>query len=218
MKVAAYARVSTNNHHQDPEVQLRDIRAFCQYKGWEIVETYIDKGVSGTKQSRPALNKLMADAAQKKFDVVVVWKFDRFARNAKHMLHALEVFQANQITFVSTTENIDTSTSTGKMVFTIIAAVAEMERSNTVERIHAGLRNARAKGHKPGIEPFALDLHAIRARQAGGESLRSIAKELKVSPSLLTKRMKQAAKIIPQRVKATQEGPVALTEVLIGRK
>ena len=138
MKVAAYARVSTNNHHQDPEVQLRDIRAFCQYKGWEIVETYIDKGVSGTKQSRPALNKLMADAAQKKFDVVVVWKFDRFARNAKHMLHALEVFQANQITFVSTTENIDTSTSTGKMVFTIIAAVAEMERSNTVESIHAG--------------------------------------------------------------------------------
>lgn len=193
MRIATYARVSTNNHHQDPEVQLRDIRAFCQYKGWEIVETYIDKGVSGTKQSRPSLNRLMADAEAKKFDVVVVWKFDRFARNAKHMLHALEVFQANGITFVSTTENIDTSTATGKMVFTVIAAVAEMERSNTVERIHAGLRNARAKGHKPGVKRQQIDLVAVRERIAAGESVRGIAKTLKVSTALLALRLKESA-------------------------
>lgn len=191
VKVAAYARVSTNNHHQDPEVQLRDIRAFCQYKGWEIVETYIDKGISGTKQSRPALNKLMADAAEKKFEGVIVWKFDRFARNAKHMLHALEVFKANGIAFVSTTENIDTSTPMGKMVFTVMAAVAEMERSNTVERIHAGLRAARAKGHKPGVKRKEIDLAAVRKRQAEGESVRGIAKTLGISTALLALRLKE---------------------------
>jgi site-specific DNA recombinase len=193
MKVAAYARVSTNNHHQDPEVQLRDIRAFCQYKGWEIVETYIDKGVSGTKANRPALNRLMEDAAGKKFDAVIVWKFDRFARNAKHMLHALEAFKANGVAFVSTTENIDTSTPMGKMVFTVMAAVAEMERSNTVERIHAGLRSARAKGHKPGVKRQHIDLAAVRERIANGESVRGIAKTLKVSTALLALRLKESA-------------------------
>lgn len=189
MRVAAYARVSTNNHHQDPEVQLRDIRAFCQYKGWEIVATYIDKGISGTKANRPQLNRMMADAEAKKFDAVVVWKFDRFARSAQHMLHALEVFQTHGVAFVSTTESIDTSTPTGKMVFTVIAAVAEMERSNIVERIHAGLRNARAKGHRPGVKRRALDLDAVRSRIDQGESVRQIAKSLKISPALLSLRL-----------------------------
>lgn len=193
MRVAAYARVSTSNHHQDPEVQLRDIRAFCQYKGWQIVETYIDKGVSGAKASRPALNKMMADAAEKKFDVVIVWKFDRFARSAQHMLKALEAFQANGIAFVSTTENIDTSTPTGKMVFTVLAAVAEMERAITVERIHAGLRNARAKGHKPGVKRQQLDLTGIRERIEAGESIRQVAKSLEISPALLSLRLRESA-------------------------
>ena len=191
MRAAAYARVSTNNHHQDPEVQLRDIRAYCQYKGWEIAETYIDKGVSGTKVSRPALNKLMADAAEKKFDVDVVWKFDRFARNAQHMLRALEQFQTSGTSFVSTTENIDTGTPTGKMVFTVLAAVAEMERNLTVERIHAGLRNARAKGHVPGVKRQPIDIAAVRERIAAGESIRTIAKTLKLSPALLSLRLRE---------------------------
>jgi len=193
MQVALYARVSTNNHHQDPEVQLKDMRAFCQYKGWEVVEVYVDKGVSGAKSSRPELNRLMEDAKLKKFQAVIVWKFDRFARNARHMLQALEVFQSNGVAFVSTTENIDTSTPTGKMVFTIIAAVAEMERNNTVERIHAGLRLARSKGHKPGKKRQALDMQAIRSRMVAGESQRQIAIGLGISPALLTKRLKEVA-------------------------
>jgi len=192
MKVAAYARVSTNNHHQDPEVQLRDIRAFCKFKGWEIVETYIDKGVSGAKASRPALNRMMVDAEAKKFDAVVVWKFDRFARSAQHMLKALETFNSHGIAFASTTESIDTSTPTGKMVFTVLAAVAEMERSITIERIHAGLRNARAKGRKPGVKRQAIDLAAVRARIAAGESVRGIAKTLDISTSLLALRLKES--------------------------
>jgi DNA invertase Pin-like site-specific DNA recombinase len=193
MRAAVYARVSTNNHHQDPEVQLKDIRAFCQYKGWEIMETYVDKGVSGTKASRPALNKMMADAQEKKFDVVVVWKFDRFARSAQHMLKALETFNSHGIAFASTTENIDTSTPMGKMVFTVLAAVAEMERSITVERIHAGLRNARAKGHKPGVKRQQINLVAVRERMSNGESVRGIAKTLGVSTALLALRLNESA-------------------------
>ena len=190
MKAAHYARVSTQNHHQDPEVQLKDQRQFSVLKGWEVVEEYVDKGVSGTKESRPELDRLMADAAARKFDVVVVWKFDRFARSAAHLLKALKLFNDNGIAFVSVTEGIDTSTAVGKMVFTVLGAVAEMERSVTVERIRAGMRNAKTKGHIPGIKQFALDLEAIRARKAAGESLRAIAKSLSVSPSLLTKRLK----------------------------
>jgi DNA invertase Pin-like site-specific DNA recombinase len=192
MRVAAYARVSTNNHHQDPEVQLRDIRAFCQYKGWDITATYIDRGVSGAKASRPELNRMMDDARAKAFDVVVVWKFDRFARSASHMLKALEEFKAHDIAFVSTTENIDTSTPMGKMVFTVVAAVAEMERAVTVERIHAGLRNARAKGKKLGAKfQHHIDIPAVRERIAAGESVRGIAKSIGVSTSLLALRLKE---------------------------
>lgn len=190
MKVAHYARVSTQNHHQDPEVQLKDQRQFSALKGWEVVEEYVDKGISGTKESRPELDRLMADAIAHKFDVVVVWKFDRFARSASHLLKALKLFSDNGIAFVSVTEGIDTSTAVGKMVFTVLGAVAEMERSVTVERIRAGMRNAKSKGHIPGVKQFALDLDTIQARKAAGESLRTIAKSLSVSPSLLTKRLK----------------------------
>jgi DNA invertase Pin-like site-specific DNA recombinase len=193
MRAAVYARVSTNNHYQDPEVQLRDIRPFCQYKGWEIVETYIDRGVSGAKERRPSLNRLMADAEAGKFDVVVVWKFDRFARSATHMLKALEKFQTYGIAFASVTEQIDSSTAMGKCMFTVIAAIAEMERSNIVERIHAGLRNAKAKGTKLGRRfQHQIDLVAVRDRIATGESVRSIAKTIGVSNALLALRLKES--------------------------
>jgi DNA invertase Pin-like site-specific DNA recombinase len=195
MKAALYARVSTQNHHQDPEVQLREQREYCQRKAWEIAAEYVDRGISGTKESRPQLNRLMADAAEKKFDAVIVWKFDRFARSSSHLLKALESFKALGIEFVSLTENVDTATAVGKMVFTVLGAVAEMERSLTVERIRAGMRNAKAKGHKPGpTQPrIALNLDEIRVRIANGESQRQIAISLGVSPSLLTKRLQTEA-------------------------
>jgi DNA invertase Pin-like site-specific DNA recombinase len=193
MRAALYARVSTQNHHQDPEVQLRDLRAHCAIKGWEIAETYVDKGVSGTKESRPELNRLMADARLKKFDVVLVWKFDRFARSVSHLLRALDEFKSLEIPFVSTTEGIDTGTVVGKMVFTVLGAVAEMERSLTVERIRAGMRNAKAKGHVPGRRAAAFDLEEARARVQAGESERQVAKTLGISHGLLNKRLKTTA-------------------------
>jgi DNA invertase Pin-like site-specific DNA recombinase len=189
MKVAAYARVSTNNHHQDPEVQLRDMRELCQRKGWELLEPYVDKGISGTKSSRPELNRLMADAEQKKFDAVIVWKFDRFARSTSHLLKSLETFRGLGIEFISLTEGVDTSTAVGKLVFTILGGVAEMERSVTVERIKAGLRNAKAKGRVPGKKRQQLDFAAIKERMQAGESLRKVAASLDISPALLSKRL-----------------------------
>src|SRR5882762_3452023 len=178
VKVVAYARVSTSNHHQDPEVQLRDIREFCSRKGWELSEAYVDKGIRGTKVNRPELNRLMADAERKQFDAVIVWKFDRFARSTSHLLKSLETFRDLGIEFVSLTEGVDTSTAVGKLVFTILAGVAEMERSVTVERIKAGLRYAKTKGHLPGKKRQVLDLGAIRERITAGESLRKVAASL----------------------------------------
>jgi DNA invertase Pin-like site-specific DNA recombinase len=192
MRAAFYARVSTKNHHQDPEVQMRDLRAVCERKGWVLVDSYVDTGISGTKESRPELDRLMADAAAGKFDVVLVWKFDRFARSTAHLLKALDIFKTLGIDFVSTTEGIDTSTAVGKMVFTMLGAVAEMERSLTVERIRAGMRNAASKGHVPGRKCPSVDLNAARERIAAGESIRTIAPSLGVSPSLLSKRLRAA--------------------------
>jgi DNA invertase Pin-like site-specific DNA recombinase len=143
MRVAIYARVSTLNN-QNPEVQLAELREYCQHRHWQIVGEYVDIGVSGSKDSRPELNKLMADAHKRRFDIVVVWKFDRFARSVSHLLRALETFRALRVEFCSFSENVDTSTPYGKMIFTVLGAVAELERSLIVERVRAGIRNAKA--------------------------------------------------------------------------
>ncbi|HYL14231.1 MAG TPA: recombinase family protein [Terriglobales bacterium] len=126
MRVALYGRVSTNNGQQDPELQLRELREYCVRRGWEISGEYIDH-ISGAKDKRPALDRLMADAHRRRFDAVVVWKFDRFARSVSHLLRALETFRALGIEFVSLSEQVDTSTPMGKMVFTVLGAVAELE-------------------------------------------------------------------------------------------
>jgi DNA invertase Pin-like site-specific DNA recombinase len=147
--------VSTANNGQDPTTQTRELGEFCERRGWTLIE-YVDIGISGTKEKRPALDRLMADAHKRKFDVVVVWKFDRFARSVSHLLRALETFQALSIQFVSLSEQLDTSTPTGKMVFTVLGAVAELERSLIVERVRAGMRNARAKGAHIGRPPRTL--------------------------------------------------------------
>src|SRR6202166_1589481 len=156
MKIAVYARVSTNNG-QDPEMQLRDLREYCQRRNWEVAREYVDVGISGAKEKRPELDRLVADAHRRHFDAVVVWRFDRFARSVSHLLRALENFRSLGIEFVSLSEQVDTSTPTGKMIFTVLGAVAELERSLIVERVKAGLRNAKAKGKRLGRPRRALD-------------------------------------------------------------
>jgi DNA invertase Pin-like site-specific DNA recombinase len=153
MRAAIYARVSTTNHGQDVTLQTRELQQFAVARGWEIAGEYVDAGVSGTKDSRPELNRLIADAHKRRFDVVCVWRFDRFARSVSHLLRALETFKSLEIEFVSFSEQMDTSTPAGKMVFTVLGAVAELERSLIVERVRAGIRNARAKGKRIGRPP-----------------------------------------------------------------
>jgi DNA invertase Pin-like site-specific DNA recombinase len=180
MKAAIYARVSTNNG-QDPSMQTRELEEYCQRRGWTLAGTYIDTGISGAKDSRPELNRLMADAHRRRFDAVVVWKFDRFARSVSHLLRALETFKSLGIEFTSLSESVDTATPTGKMVFTVLGAVAELERSLIAERVRAGIRNAQAKGRRCGRPRVAVDAHRIASLRAQGASWSTIRRETGVS-------------------------------------
>jgi DNA invertase Pin-like site-specific DNA recombinase len=162
-------------------MQTREIRQFCEARGWQLVAEYVDEGVSGAKDSRPELNRLMADASRRRFDALVVWKFDRFARSVSHLLRALETFNSLGIAFVSLSEQVDTTTPTGRMIFTVLGAVAELERSLIAERVRAGLRNARAKGKRLGRPRVAVDAARIASLRASGLSWPKIARELGVS-------------------------------------
>jgi DNA invertase Pin-like site-specific DNA recombinase len=184
MKTAIYARESTNNG-QNPEMQLRELREYCQRRGWDVWNAgvageYVDR-VPGGKEKRPELDRLMADARCLRFDAIFVWKFDRFARSVSHLLRALETFQSLKIEFVSLTEGVRTSTPAGKMVFTVLAAVAELERSLIAERVRAGLRNARAKGKRLGRPRKALNPQLIARLRGEGASWRAVAIALGVS-------------------------------------
>ena len=176
MRVAVYARVSTANHGQDPKVQLREIAEYCERRGWTVIAEYVDVGISGAKEKRPELDRLLADAHRRRFDALVVWKFDRFARSVSHLLRALETFQALGIEFVSLTEGVDTSTPAGKMVFTVLGAVAELERSLICERVRAGLRNAQAKGKQLGRPRVIVDVRKVAALRAQGASWANVCK------------------------------------------
>lgn len=177
IRVAIYARVSTTNHGQDVSMQTRELEQFAQCRGWAVVGSYLDVGVSGTKGSRPELNRLMADAHRRRFEIVCCWRFDRFARSVSHLLRALETFKALGIDFVSFSEQMDTSTPTGKMVFTVLGAVAELERSLIVERVKAGLRNARAKGKRIGRPKVVVDGMRVKALRDAGRSWSEICHE-----------------------------------------
>ncbi len=181
LRVAVYARVSTLGKGQDTEVQLRELRQFAQARGWQIAGEYVDEGISGAKEKRPQLDLLMADAHRRRFDAVIVWRFDRFARSVSHLLRALETFNALGVAFVSLSESLDTSTPAGKMVFTVLGAVAELERSLIAERVRAGLRNARAKGKCLGRPRKIVDAARICRLRAQGVSWRKIARQMECS-------------------------------------
>ena len=178
-RVAVYARVSTSD--QSTDSQLLDLRRYLFERGWKLFNEYCDNGISGTKSSRPALNQLMNDAKKRRFDVVLVWRFDRFARSTKHLILALEEFRNLGIDFVSYQENIDTRSPLGSAIFTIISAVAQLERDIIAERVKAGLRQAKERGKRIGRPEISVDEGEIRRLRAGGRSLREIAVQVGIS-------------------------------------
>ncbi len=180
-KVAIYARVSTSE--QSTDSQLLDLRRYVRERGWHLYREYTDNGISGSKDSRPALNELMADARKRRFDAVLCWRFDRFARSTKHLILALEEFRNLGIDFVSFQENIDTSSPLGSAIFTIISAVAQLERDIIAERVKAGLRRAKENGKKLGRPRVKVDLDQVKALHSQGYSTRAIAQELGLTKS-----------------------------------
>src|SRR4051794_8930732 len=156
-RIAIYARVSTKNKDQDPETQLMPLRDYAKARHCVVAEEYVDVGISGSKERRPSLDRLMADARRRKFDAVIVARFDRFARSVKHLVTALEEFNHLGVDFVSLNESIDTSTPMGKTVFVILGAVAELERNLIRERVIAGVTRARSQGKHLGRPRVIVD-------------------------------------------------------------
>ena len=176
-RVALYGRVSTSD--QSTDSQMLDLGRYVQDRGLLAYQEYCDDGISGTKDSRPALNRLMNDARKRRFDTVLVWRFDRFARSTKHLILALEEFRNLGIDFVSYQENIDTSSPLGGAIFTIIGAVAQLERDIIAERVKAGLKRARASGKRLGRPRVPVEAWRIAFLRAQGHSWAVISQKLR---------------------------------------
>ena len=162
-------------------LQTRELQQFAVARGWHIAGEYVDAGVSGARDSRSELNRLMADAKRRKFDAVLVLKLDRFGRSLRHLVNALAEFESLGIAFVSLSDNLDLSTASGRLMFQIIGAMSEFERALIQERVRAGIRNARAKGRRIGRPRVAVDAARIAALRASGLSWRTIERELGIS-------------------------------------
>ena len=178
-RVAIYVRVSTKD--QSVDMQLNDLERYSRERGLNDFKIYEDSGVSGTKETRPALNELMNGAKKRKFDVVLVWRFDRFARSTKHLVTALYEFRNLGIDFISYQENIDTSSPLGEAIFTIISAMSKLERDIIAERVKGGLRKAKANGKRLGRPKNEVDTDKVIECRKQNKSIRQIAAELNLS-------------------------------------
>ena len=190
MRVALYARVSTSD--QDADLQLVELRRYVAARGWEVVEEFVDRGVSGATSSRPALDRLLAAARRRDVDGVVVWRFDRFSRSIADLVASLEEFRSLGIAFVSIHEQIDTSSPTGRVVFAVIAAMAEFEREILRERVRAGLARARQRGVRLGRPPKLDRMEVLRLRR-DGMSVRAIGRAIGAPPSTVADLLRRHA-------------------------
>lgn len=183
MRCALYARVSTCQ--QEPENQLQELQRYVAARGWEDPVVYADRGVSGAKESRPALNQLLSDAKRRKIDIVVCWRLDRLGRSLRHLILLLDELTALGVGFVSLGEGIDTSTPAGRLQLHVLGAIAEFERERIRERVRAGLARARAQGKRlgrPRVQPVRADVPA-------GTSVRQAARLWGVSKSTAARKL-----------------------------
>ena len=194
-RAAIYARVSTVDRGQDPETQLRQLREYADRRGFGITEEFVDRA-SGTRSDRERFRRLLEAARRRQFDVVLVWRYDRFARSMRELVNALSEFESLGIDFISYSEGADTTTPQGKLLFGIMASLAEFERSLIAERVKAGMQRAKAQGKHTGRPSLPLakrrlieELH----RSDPKRSLRSIAKEAKVAPETVRVQLRALA-------------------------
>lgn len=192
MRTAIYARVSTKDKGQTHDMQLDALKPFILSRGWELVGIYSDT-ISGTKDSRPQLDLLMAHARARKLDCICVWRFDRFARSTKHLLLALDEFNSLGVQFVSLTEQLDTTTSMGKAMFTIMAAFGQLERDLIAERVKTKVQQLIANGAKWGAPKKVFRRDEALAELTAGASLRATAKKYEVSHMTLARELKRQA-------------------------
>ena len=212
LRAALYERISTEEQQEGYSIQEQSIanRHFAESKGWIVIGEYVDEGHSGSKDCRPALNELMADAAKGCVDTVACWRFDRFARSVRHLVIALDEFRARGVDFVSLHDGIDTSTPAGRFTFHVIAAVAELERELIRERTRAGIAAARRRGKHPGRPRVYVDVRRARALRAQGRSLREVAALLGVAATTLRRALQGAPK--PSAESPAQPSEIAAAE------
>ena len=192
MRAAIYYRVSTGD--QSPRMQMRELRAYAKKRKFKVFGEYVDQA-SGAARARPELDRMMADVRARKVDVVLVWAFDRFARSTSQLSTTLEEFNALGVDFVSCTQQIDTTTPTGKMVFGIFAVIAEFERSIIQERVKSGMAAAKARGKHVGRKPIPMSKqNKARSLRSRGLTYREIAKQLGVSPGTVVNYTRNASK------------------------
>ena len=192
-RVALYARVSTLGHGQDVGLQLDDLHALVQHRGWDLVDSYVDDGVSGAKESRPQLDRLLEDARAGKFEILVVWKLDRLGRSLAHLLRLLDELTALGIEFVSIKDSgIDTTTPAGRLMLQVMGAFSEFERGLISERVKAGVQRARRQGKQFGRPRKELDLRAAGLLMEQGHSVREVADLLGLPRTTLRRRLKEA--------------------------
>ena len=181
LRAAIYARVSTAD--QNVDLQLRELRAYAARRGWSVVE-YVDHGVSGSETRRPRLAQLGEDLRDHHIDVVLVWKFDRLFRSVQHIVEFSGQLEKLRVEFVSLTEQIDTTSPQGKLVFHVLAAIAEFERAMIRERVLAGLRAAEARGVKLGRPQKPVDERKIRLDYKALQSYAKVARIHKISKTV----------------------------------
>ena len=188
-RAVLYLRVSTLDQH--PETQMHDLRALAKHRGFEIVNEYTDR-ISGAKAKRPGLDELLGDAKRGRFDVVIVWAFDRLARSVRHLLETLDELNRLNIEFISFRENIDTGGPLGRAIVVIVGAIAELERNLIIERVRAGMRRAKLEGRQIGRRPMDCDREAIKRDRERGLSLTEVARAHSVSRAMVSKIMREA--------------------------
>lgn len=197
-RVALYARVSTLNG-QNPEMQLAELREHAARRSWVITGEYVDRGVSGAQESRPEFNRMMADAHRRSFDALLCWKLDRMGRSLKHLVNTLADLQAYGVAFVSLRDNLDLSTPSGRLMFHVVAAMAEFERALIRERVTAGIHAARYRGQKLGRPRAYVSADKIRAMREAGVPWRAISHRLGVGVGTAVRAF-QMSEIVTQKL------------------